>query len=212
MAGELAQDARAPRRGRPTGDAAREKLANILIAAQAQFMQLGYRAVTMRSVAEQAQVSTRTLYNHYSDKLSLFRACLEQGSVSFPEPMRGTGESLADALHRYAVELVGILSQETSLKLGMLVYRDGAEFPDMVAAAEDNQERHVLQPLARFLEHNGFGEDEAEAAAKLFLAMAIADWTRRMTFGHPMPDKASIDSHCRLATQVFLHGVSGADN
>ena len=72
------------RAGRPTLEQSRNKLANTLMVARELFCKLGYRAVSMRLVAERAQISTRTLYNRYADKLSLFRACLDIGATRFP--------------------------------------------------------------------------------------------------------------------------------
>lgn len=70
--------------GRPSEKESITKTNQILAAACDLFVEFGYRAVTMRMVAEKAQVSTRTLYNRYADKLTLFTACIDTGAAAFP--------------------------------------------------------------------------------------------------------------------------------
>src|SRR5215212_9979927 len=61
----------------------------VLDAALQLFSRQGYRATTVRDIAEQAGVSTGNLYHHFPDKESIFRTLLEEyealaGSTRFP--------------------------------------------------------------------------------------------------------------------------------
>src|SRR6185312_2674264 len=129
------------RMGRPTEAEARIKKDQLLGVAQELFVRLGYSAVSMRQVAEKAQVSTRTLYNHYADKASLFAACLDFGAAGFPDLQISGGADLRTALRDYAAKLVRTLSQDGSFQLGMLIYREGGDFPELLRASEANYER-----------------------------------------------------------------------
>ena len=60
------------------------KRRSMVAAAMQLFVSNGYHEVSMREVAERAGVSTRTLYNCYEDKVSLFNACLDSISASTP--------------------------------------------------------------------------------------------------------------------------------
>ncbi len=195
------------RRGRPSATASHQKLENILTVARGMFSDLGYRAVTMRQVADQAQVSTRTLYNRFADKLSLFAACIDFSATVFPLIKPGTEEPLEAVLSRWAADVVVALSTPTSLQLGMLVYREGAEFPEVLRAAEGNQDRFLVQPLAAFLRSVGLEDARSSEMAKLFIAMAISDWQRCVTFRHAMPSPQRIKHHARLVTEIFLGGA-----
>ena len=197
---------RSAKGGRPTTDESRRKLAGVLAIARAQFCLLGYRAVTMRMVAEKAGVSTRTLYDNHADKLSLFAACLEVGADAFPkiEHVPGAPDAI---LLEYAISLVKVLSTDSSLRLGLLVYREGSEFPELVRAAEANQEAHLVKPLAAYLKHAGLTKGDDHEMANLFLLMALSDWQRRLSFLHPMPELRDIESHARLVVRLFLDGA-----
>ncbi len=54
------------------------KRKQILDAATTAFQQQGYQACSMDGVAEQAQVSKRTVYNHFDNKDELFVAVIDQ--------------------------------------------------------------------------------------------------------------------------------------
>lgn len=198
----------ATRRGRPTAEDSQQKLAQVLAAGRELFIELGYRAVTMRMVAEKAQVSTRTLYNRYADKVSLFEACLDTGADAFPRLPADPSLDQRHLLRSHAAAIVRTLSKDTSVRLGMLVYREGGEFPELVRASERNQDHYLVQPMASYFRSSGLAKDAAaEELAKLFIAMALAEWQRRIVYRHPMPSNAEIDRHAGFITDVFLDGV-----
>lgn len=195
-------------RGRPTAEISRQKAAAILTAAREAFGRLGYRAVTMRQIADMANVSTRTLYNHYIDKLSLFSACLEFGSSAFPVIGNDPDEDVGAALQRFAVALVKMLSTDASQRLGMLVYREGVEFPELVKAAEENQQQYLVGPLTAFLRKHGLADSDGEPRAKILLSMMLSGWQRRVSFHLPMPDDAALEEHAALVVQLFIAGAA----
>lgn len=195
-------------RGRPTADMSRQKAAAILTTAREAFCRLGYRAVTMRQIAEDANVSTRTLYNRYTDKFSLFEACLEFGSSAFPTLDQNLSADTATVLRHFAVALVKMLSGETSQSLGMLVYREGAEFPELIKASERNQQEYLVQPLSAFLRQRGLAAGDADQRAKILLAMMLSGWQRRVSFRLPMPTEAELEDHAALVVRLFLKGAA----
>ena len=67
--------------GRPSSEAAKQKRMNLIMVALEEFALTGFHAASLRDIAEKVEVSTRTLYNHFPDKLSLFSACLEYSGV-----------------------------------------------------------------------------------------------------------------------------------
>lgn len=198
----------ARRRGRPTAGESQQKLATVLRVATQLFARVGYRGVTMRGVADAAGVSTRTLYNSYADKLALFAACLEAGSTGAPMPAFGPATEPRDALRHFAVALVQRLALESSVGLGMLVYREGPQFPELLAAADANQDTWLVQPLARYLRLHGLERERSCERAKLFIALAISEHQRRIAFGRNLQTPREIEQHARLATAVFIDGAA----
>ncbi len=198
----------ARRMGRPPAAEARQKPDAILIAARDLFSREGYRAVSMNRIAEAAQVSSRTLYKHYADKLSLCVACLDMGVVHFPRIARQGDEAPNVTLERFAIALVEMLSSETSLRMSVLVYREGGELPELVEAAERNQYRHLVLPLAEFLRAAGLAGDDAEEMARLFNTMALFPWQGAINFNHPLPSAQATAHHAALVAQIFVDGLA----
>lgn len=194
--------------GRPSKEAAQKKSTNLLAVARDLFAEFGYRAISMRRVAQEARISTRTLYNHYPDKLSLFNACLDFGARAFPRPPKAGTSSVGEALHDYAIRLVLALSGNPSLRLGILVHREGHEFPELLTLSEANQRRYLIQPMARYLiESRLCTEEEAGHAAFMFIAMALADWQRRISYRlEPFTDEG-LRAHADFTVRVFLNGI-----
>jgi AcrR family transcriptional regulator len=193
--------------GRPTEAEARIKREQILGVAQELFVEFGYSAVSMRLVAERAQVSTRTLYNQYADKATLFAACLDFGAAEFPRLEAAAGTDVRGALQGYAAGIVRILSRDRSFRLGTLIYREGGDFPELLRASEGNYERYLVQPLAAFLGEVGLATNRAEEHARLFIMMALSEWQRRIVYRRPPLKEVEIERHARFAVGVFLDGV-----
>lgn len=198
------------RKGRPSAEDSRAKLAQILDVARDLFAERGYRAVTMREVAEQANVSTRTLYNRYADKFSLFNACLSFGASAFPTLPAVDADDLEKALTDFGIAIVKVLATDSSVRLSMLIYWESAEFPELLRASEENQRKHLVAPVTMFLKKSGFPSDTAEEFAKLYLALALSEWQRRMTYNQPLPTQKEIELHAARAAAMFVNGAAAA--
>ena len=195
------------RKGRPSAEDLRQKMTTVLEVAKQQFATHGYRAVTMRGVADQARVSTRTLYNWYADKLALFKACLSAGSGHMEVPQINTGLPVENALRVYAAELMRYLSRDTSYGLGLVVYREGSEFPEIAAAAYANQNTWLVEPLAAYLRRQGLEQEGADTNTKLFISMALSEFQRRLAFGRELQSEREIEEHSAWVAKLFLKGA-----
>ena len=186
------------------------KQKDILVAARREFARLGYRAVTVRGIAEKAQVSTRTIYDYFGDKLGLFTACIDAGASNFRPPVMVAGVDPAVALRAHAVAVLRRLTSEGSLQLGLMIFRDAGEFPEINAAAMRNHEQYLLKPLATFLQDLGVAEERSHNLARLFLNMTTSEWQRRIFFGGDQISDAEVLDHADLVTEVFLRGLGDA--
>lgn len=192
-------DGTSPARGR--------KRDGILLAARGEFSRIGYRSATIRGIAEAANVSTRTLYNHFDDKLGLFTACLDDRGAHFPKPEPREGMTAQAALRAYIVEVLRHLSAAGSLQLTLMIFRDGDACPDMNQAAKDNHERYFLTPLEAFLRDIGVEAAEAIDLARLVGQMATSEWQRRILFGEAPLTDVEIERHADLVAGVLTHGL-----
>lgn len=132
----------------------------VLDAALHLFAHHGYRATTVREIAERAGVSTGNVYHHFPDKESLFRALLDEywiitDSARFPftKVLRGT-DTFPDNL-----EQLGYASRD-SVRLFRdyiaLIYVDVIEFDGTHIRKFYGE---MAQRYAQFLEENGRLDD-----------------------------------------------------
>ena len=73
---------------------------NILDAAFRIFGEYGYRATTIKQIAEAAGLAAGTIYTHFSDKEELFRTTVEEGWRDFLEQFRVVESQQAQPLAR----------------------------------------------------------------------------------------------------------------
>lgn len=194
------------RRGRPPAGDSALKMADLLVAARAEFIRAGYRAATMDAIARRADLSKRTLYCWYADKAALFQACILDGGQHLPRPMPDPHHSLAEGLRAYAVALVSQLCTEPSWGITQLVAREGRDFPELAEATRRGHDLHLVRPLTAYLTRHGYMPAQAAEAAPLFIAMALADLDRALLLGLPIPASSRIDQHAAFITEVFLAG------
>ncbi|MDJ0631501.1 MAG: TetR/AcrR family transcriptional regulator [Rhodobacter sp.] len=101
-----------------------KKRKDIIDAAIEEFREQGFLGAKTTSIAKKANVSSRTLYNHFESKEALFDAIseimLERNRSMEPvsyDPDRDFVEQLKDALWRY----VEVITNETALGLNRMV-------------------------------------------------------------------------------------------
>lgn len=196
------------RRGRPKLADAPEKRQEILRVATELFLASGYREVTTRMVAQAAGISRQTLFNLYTDKAQLFRACLDFASPSYPESAIDPAQPPAVVLRQFAVELVHWLSRETGVVFSRLVLIDGRNLPELADVAEENQNTHFIAPLAAYLVKWDLEQPGSDANARIFIAMAIAQWNQAVSFGRDLPDDARTALNADRVTDIFLSGAA----
>jgi len=101
-----------------------KKRKDIIDAAIGEFKEQGFLGAKTTSIAKRANVSSRTLYNHFESKEALFDAIseimLERNRSMQPvsyDPDRDFADQLKDALWRY----VDVITEETAIGLNRMV-------------------------------------------------------------------------------------------
>jgi AcrR family transcriptional regulator len=196
------------RAGRPTPEVAEQKRNNLILVALNEFARTGFHAASLRDIAEKAQVSSRTLYNHFPDKLALFEACLEHSGAQIRPELPDLKGDLHTQLITYATEMQRQLFTTRSTRIARLIYRESGEFDELRQIARFQFERHQVSPVAELLEAEGIASSDSRSLAKQYVVMAFGEWQRRLLFGgDPMTDQEMAD-HARLVTGIFLNGIS----
>jgi TetR/AcrR family transcriptional regulator of autoinduction and epiphytic fitness len=115
-----------------------EKRAAILAAARNEFGSAGYRDTTMDSIALRAQVSKRTLYNHFATKEDMFLAVIRDfvQTITRLFAIRYSPEkSLREQLESRARASIALARDEENVQLFRAILAEHIRNPTLVAPA-----------------------------------------------------------------------------
>lgn len=130
-----------------------EKKDSIIHAASDLFLCRGYGSVSMDEIASEANVSKRTVYNHFPAKDVLFAEVvrLTWKDLPHPEVPDGEGHTVRQALTDYCLELVNLLHSEKFIKLLRLVMGESGRFPELKKMYSESGIRPTIETLSEYL-------------------------------------------------------------
>jgi TetR/AcrR family transcriptional regulator, mexJK operon transcriptional repressor len=205
------------RSGRPPRADALKLREQILHVATELFLEQGYGAISIESVAARAGVSKRTFYDRFDDKAALFAAVVHYIIQHIRPPADVpllAGASLPEILQRLAGLILKAALSPKAIALHRLVTGESSRFPELASAVENDGGQAEATALIAGLLSREFPkiklnvEDQA-IAAQQFIYLVVAVPQRRATgFGVPMT-AAELDAWAQKAVTLFLEGYKG---
>jgi TetR/AcrR family transcriptional regulator, regulator of autoinduction and epiphytic fitness len=188
----------------------RKRLA-VISAATEEFLAAGFDATSMDRIAARANVSKRTVYNHFPSKEALFAAILQQlwdashggegPSYRADEPLRA---QLLDLLSRK----LKLMNDDAFLSLARVAIAAGIHSPerarDMVARMGEREEDLTVWVRAACADGRLSTPDPVFASQQLQgLVKSFAFWPQ-VTMGQPPLTKAEQKQVADAAADMFL--------
>ena len=182
-----------------------DKRQAILRGALSVFARDGYSRASIDAIAKEAEVSTRTLYNHFADKADLFRNVIQvsagkaaQDQIAIIERHFHKVTDLEQDLVAFGKAMGAELGNAEHFALVRQINAELGHIPaEAIEAWQETGPRKVKRTLAAELEKLGFA-DPQRAAVHLMLLTMTGDPSIRGT----RPDEDDIVAGVR----VFLHG------
>ncbi|MEU0883511.1 TetR/AcrR family transcriptional regulator [Lentzea sp. NPDC005914] len=182
-----------------------DKRQAILRGALSVFARDGYSRASIDGIAKEAEVSTRTLYNHFADKAELFRSVIQASAGKAAQDQLAIIERHFHKVTDLEQDLIAfgraMCAEHGNAEHFALVRQINAELGHIPAAAieawQETGPRKVRKTLAAELEKLGF-QDPERAAVHLLVLTMTGDPTIRGT----RPD----DDDIAAGVRVFLHG------
>lgn len=136
--------------GRPKSD---EKRAQILCAAADLFTNQGYANTSLEQVAEAANVSKQTIYNHFHGKADLLREGVKQRCLEGELTVEQFDLSLPPAifLREFSERFLDVVVEETALATYRLCLSEGQRHPELGIAYFESGPKLVKEALAAYL-------------------------------------------------------------
>lgn len=188
-----------------------KKRAAIVEAAVEEFIASGFDATSMDRIAARANVSKRTVYNHFASKEALFAAILHElwdASQTSDAPAYDADAPLRAQLLDLLMRKMRLLDDEAFLSLARVAIAAGIHSPerarDMVARMGEREEDLSVWIRAAAADGRVAIKDPAFAAQQLHgLVKAFAFWPQ-VSMGQPRLSNKEQEKVAEAAADMFL--------
>jgi len=193
-----------------------ERRDHIIAVATEVFLQDGYGAASMSTIAAQLGGSKATLYKYFSSKEQLFEAVLRWRCGHVLDALRDLRscdeDDLETLLADFGTRYLSKIYETISIDVHRLIQAEGQRFPELAQAFFRSGPTAVLEQLCatlqRFISNGYIVCQDHELAAGQFLGMVRGDQHMRFSFGlAPAPEAAEIERQARFAAHVFVAGL-----
>lgn len=194
---------------RPGRDERRDAILKVAYAA---FLNDGYAATSMSSIAAKVGGSKATLYNYFPSKEELFAAVIDEKCKEVHAAIFETEASLGDfreALIHLATRFMEIILEDEKIAVFRLVTAETGRFPELGHAFYNSGPRQSQERLAQFLERGVESGDLAPCdtlmMAGQFFNLCKGELHHRKLWNvAPEPTHADIAKHVAEAVRIFL--------
>ncbi|CAM5338868.1 TetR/AcrR family transcriptional regulator [Streptomyces fumanus] len=196
-----------------------DKRQAILDAAFDVFAEHGYAQALVQEIAERAGVAKPTVYNHFTDKETLFRATLTaaahavmDGNIATLDRMRSPGEDLRATMNEVAYQLARSCCDRRSRSLRWLTYAQVARFPDLIEIVQGCTSVRIAEAmadrLARLTLAGRLRPCDPAVAAEQLLALVTGPLETRSRLGTRKLTAAELRALAESAVDTFLRAYA----
>jgi TetR/AcrR family transcriptional repressor of mexJK operon len=204
------------RSGRPKSG---EKHAAILKASSELFLERGVQGTSMDAVAKRAGVSKQTVYSHFHNKDTLFRACIQSKveSYGFGQTGLAGAEDLNEALLNIVSQFVSLLFDSEVIAMHRVVMGESAGYPRIAAMFYEDGPARTKATVRKFLERQvRLGKlkiDHPHYAAVQLLNMAMGEYQQQMMLNLiEAPPARELREHLERVVDDFIRLYGSKDN
>ncbi|WP_431904288.1 TetR/AcrR family transcriptional regulator [Nonomuraea sp. bgisy101] len=199
-----------------------DKRQAILRGAFAVFARQGYAQACVQEIADEAGVAKPTVYNHLTDKATLFRHAVQdaaqaalQQRLAALEPLVEPGDNLRATLEGVGHELLRLHCDEHSCALRRLLYSEIIRFPDVLDVVTESGPHRLTQALAdrlaRLILAGRLRATDPELAAEQLLALLVGPLEARSRMGTRLLGDDELREVARVAVGTFLQAYAPSD-
>jgi TetR/AcrR family transcriptional repressor of mexJK operon len=206
--------------GRPRKGEERQSRDRLLDTALKLFLECGYGNLSLETIAREAHVSMRTIYNQFGGKAGLFGAVIKRASDPFIEVLsEGLLEGRPEeALIAFAKQFLFGITRPDAVRIRAILIGESLQFPDLAMQFYEQGPQRTLDHLEQFFIRQQkvgyFSDVDPYFLAEQFISALRGEKVFKLQLGlDSTPDEAQIDILARQATRLFLYGClsSGQD-
>jgi TetR/AcrR family transcriptional repressor of mexJK operon len=193
----------------------------ILDAATTVFLREGYERASVDTIAAEAGVSKRTIYNHFRDKKELFVTIVERARALANE-IRPSDPNILTEPSRLDTDLViagerllDVLLDSNSAALRRVIVSEVDHHPELGPACMEGTPMRIKRELAERLEHlsalGALDIDDPALAGHQFIALIMFEGEKQSAYGTKPLDEQSRYTISANAARFFLRAYRTRD-
>lgn len=194
----------------------RDRRDAILAVAQSSFLENGYAATTMSSIAATLGGSKGTLWRYFPSKEALFAAVLERATKAYHDDLAHLlepGNELASTLRSFTSGFLKRVLTADSLAMFRLVVAEAARFPEMGAIFYELAPKYARRLLSQFLEaamkDGQLRKADPEVAARTLAMLAVSGCHQQVLLGQiETATPEQIEADVAFAVDLFLRAYA----
>lgn len=188
-------------------------------AASEMFLAEGFERASLDQIAHRAGVSKQTIYSHFADKETLFKAICVELTEKLTIPLRQPREKSADlrsVLVRLGDDTLAMMLNPAALDLHRLVMNAAARFPELGRIAYEAGAMRMIDDLATLLTQRSqsgeefsrqLSEPEAHVMAEQFIGMLRGFHQIRGLLGVELAAAGERRDYVRSCVELLLRGA-----
>ena len=194
----------------------RERRDAIVAVARRSFLENGYAATTMSSIAAELGGSKGTLWSYFPGKEELFAAVLRDATETYHASLAqllDTGGELEHTLMRFSHDLLRKVTSPDAIALHRLVAAESSRFPKMGEIFLALAPLYTRNLLARFLEaameKGQLRRADAHLAARTLIVLTLSGCHQQMIWGNAQaPTAEQLDTDVGFAVDCFMRAYA----
>jgi len=191
------------------------KRAAIITAATNGFKENGFKLTSMDDVAKRAEVSKRTVYNHFSSKENLFSSIIESMLTvfsQFPKIEFCAQESLLSQLEELARHEIALLKNQHLVDTAKVIIAETIHTPALMEEAMNNfnqQDNGLNNWFVEAAKSGKLSTTTPDIVAIQFTAVikAFCFWPQVIQ-SQPFPEQEMLDTVISMASQMIVKQYS----
>ncbi|MBN9674050.1 TetR/AcrR family transcriptional regulator [Roseibium aggregatum] len=186
-----------------------QKRKQIIEAAVAEFQEKGYAGASMDRISERAQVSKRTVYNHFESKEALFRAInqylADQVNSALDLPY-DPDLPIRDALLRLGWAEGELMVNPCFMNLARMVIGENIRDPEMAADMNERMTKLCIfsEFIERAVEEGKLKADDPAVAAEQFLGLIKSRGFFPYIYSGGIPERDEVKKIIEESVDLFL--------
>ncbi len=202
--------------GRPRRGTEAARTDALIAAATRVFLRDGYGRASIDKVANEAGVSTRTIYERFKNKADLLAAVITRLVERDMESVLATAElerlDLRRALYTIGETITGRACDPHAAALFRIVATEAQRFPELAAKMRGSTKARVDNAIANYfrsqIRRGNLALSDPDRAAVLFTQMICAELHECLLFGSAEEmSKLDFTAHLKQVIEIFMNGA-----